>query len=525
MKRNLNFTSKALIAFLTFTSLLGACKKQDPVVPVIAKNKAKTEAIPPFLFDWESATYMPSLPANVVPMPWQGAVGGIDAGIVGDYKKADGWELVYNSFDNVTSPTINKPGGLYFALYNKYRGLLRFYLYIPPGTATATSQIVHGLSLFGSGNSQMLNFESGSVISAGTNTPGFAKTNNQQINLLGNWVGMDYEIAYDPNTEKTTYPAFGLQWNTKTLNITNLSLNGSQTGAIEGQITTPSNGDVLSILNNVTQAGLTFASASAVNKLAGTASAEGKTFLSGVGTAISNLLSGKIVGFFSGLAGGSSSNSQQVHLKMDTKISLQGTATNSIGISNPFFVLPGQSNSQTASGPNPNYNETMGVFNLLDSPEVVAQYYHRNSTYHYEHPARFKFSFRPENLPMDKLVFNPALLKIANIENKHEELLIINPLVEGGADFTPSFHIDGGTHELAGNDNVYVDPDNVPGRDREAIFYRNFSNHKKEAEPGQWQTAVRISFDIVPKDGSPKVKMVKTFNLRKTFVRMTDTNF
>ncbi|MBE5320555.1 hypothetical protein IM793_15415 [Pedobacter sp. MR2016-19] len=506
-----------------------SCKKEDSPSPEKTLSlKNKLSVIPPFIFDWEKTTYMPSNPANVIPMPWIGSVGGIDANIVGDYKKADGWELVYDTFDSNTSPSQIKPGGLYFALYNKYRGLLRFYLYIPPGTITASSQILHGLSLFGNSNSQMLNFESGGITNAGEAISGFAKTNNQQINLMGNWIAMDYEIAYDPNISNTTFPSFGIQWNTKTVNITNFNLNGTQTGSINGTITSPTSGDITSILNVATKAGLTFAGASGVQALLGKASTEAeKGFYNSISGAITNLLSGKMSGFFSALVGGSSSNTQQVRLNMDTKIELQGTATNSSGLSNSFLVLPGQSNSQVADGLIPQYNQTMGIVNLLNAPEILAQNYHVFSTFRGPHSAKWKFKFNDNNLPKNNLVFNPEILRIADIENIKEDLLVLNPTLGAftGAE-AAIFTVTGGTFETVGNDKVYVNPVEFPGKDRSYQYYRDFSYpDKKTADPRNWQLAVRISFDVIPKDGSKKVTIVKTFNLKKTDVSMPSLDF
>jgi hypothetical protein len=224
-------------------------------------GNGKDAPIPPFLFDWETATYMSTSPANVVPMPWQGAVGGINGNIVDDFHKSDGWELIYNTFNSSTSPYVNQgpAGGLYFTLYNKYRGIIRFYLYIPLGTATPTSSIAHGLSLFpqGSTSSPLLNFAASDIVDLSSNVSSVMKTNNQQINLLGNWIAVQYELAYDPNTKLTSYPSLALQWTAQAVNVTNISLAGTQTGTINGQITTPSSGfNLTNLFTNLVKGGL-----------------------------------------------------------------------------------------------------------------------------------------------------------------------------------------------------------------------------------------------------------------------------
>ncbi len=108
-----------LIVFVT-----GCTKKlQDDIT--LPDIETKNGPIPPYVFDWETTTYMPSQPAqpgvNPVPMPWNSGTTAIDPNIVSDYRKSEGWELVWNTF----GPTIllNDPGySYYFALYNRYRG-------------------------------------------------------------------------------------------------------------------------------------------------------------------------------------------------------------------------------------------------------------------------------------------------------------------------------------------------------------------------------------------------------------------
>lgn len=516
--------SKFLFVFLfLFSIYLTSCKK-DLGGPAIPTTGSKDDPIPPFVFNWETATYMPSNPANVVPMPWQGAVGGVDGDIVGDYKSADGWELVYNTFNYSASPYLNQtpPGGLYFALYNSFRGLLRFYLYVPSGTATPTANIAHGLSLYpqGSTNSSMLNFEGSDITDVAVNKSGIIKTNNQQINLMGNWIATQYEIAYDPNISNTSYPSLGLQWNTQAVNVTGITLNGTQTGTVKNALGTAQGGGFNpgSLFAGLTKAALQSYGQSAIqselNDLPPEPSVQ-RSFLTGISSALTSAVSGNVGGVITGLFnvvfGGNSSNAQSVNLVMNTQINLTGNLTNSVGLTNPFLVMPGQSNSQTANGPIPNYNSIMGVFNITAKPIVQTQ-----STVVATLPNTcgdpstsgnigsyaVRLSYTLDNNSY-QVVFNPAVTANATITNITSTLLIYD--VQPGFAYTGNNDVTNGTPETIGLVDAYRAP-----------TYFTFAPiglqcGYQEAINNLYKAAVRISFDVVPNNGAPQSTIVKTF--------------
>lgn len=103
------------------------------------KMTAVTKAIDPHDFDWEVVDWMPTPPGQAqIPMPWggQGSISsfyGLD--VLYDYKKFDGWRLVYSTFRDFGEKLIDP----YFVLYNIYRGTLRFYFYLTsPFIGTST---------------------------------------------------------------------------------------------------------------------------------------------------------------------------------------------------------------------------------------------------------------------------------------------------------------------------------------------------------------------------------------------------
>ena len=117
----------AILAAITIVSCTSDTVDTEPVIPVTPQ----TRAIPTPTFDWANAEWMP-VPAgqSAIPSPWNGAGSisytyGMD--ITNDRYPNAGWELLYNTFDaNASGPLVNP----YFVLYNKYRGILRIYLYL-----------------------------------------------------------------------------------------------------------------------------------------------------------------------------------------------------------------------------------------------------------------------------------------------------------------------------------------------------------------------------------------------------------
>lgn len=130
MKQIRTFISiKPMILFLVMSFTIISC--HDKVtIESLPDLTLSTRAISTPHFDWENVDYMPTPPGQTsIPSPWigQGSIAsniGID--ISNDRKASDGWELVYNTFDSKSQGNLINP---YFVLYNKYRGIMRIFLY------------------------------------------------------------------------------------------------------------------------------------------------------------------------------------------------------------------------------------------------------------------------------------------------------------------------------------------------------------------------------------------------------------
>ena len=88
-----------LIVFSVF--ILVGCKK---ALPTSVDLGAAENSIPAYPFDWDNPAinYMPTPSGTTILVPWaNGSVRGFSDDILYDFKKNDGWELVYNVF-NIT---------------------------------------------------------------------------------------------------------------------------------------------------------------------------------------------------------------------------------------------------------------------------------------------------------------------------------------------------------------------------------------------------------------------------------------
>jgi hypothetical protein len=476
------------LPFLTIILLLLSlgCKKDLAQLDSTTKTSSlKTTSTPPYIIDWETSDYMPSTPANAIPMPWSSGTTAINPDIVGDYKKADGWVLVYNTF-TPTTPLSNNPVPYIFALYNQYRGLLRFYIWQPP-TTVFSSYLSHGLNINSTGSiNSMLNFEVNDITDVTVNQSAFSKIDNQQISTNGGtWFALQYEIAYDPTIATTSFPNVNLGLTAKYVNISIINLSGTQTGTLEGTISTPASSFSLTgVLTTVAKSAIEAYGTSKLSSLLDTS----KTAIS-LKSAVQNALSGNVKGFLNAIIGGSSGgSSQKVKLTMNTQLQLAGTEVNTGLLLGIQLAFPGQSNSQTASVAVPVYDNVMGVFNLTSKPIIT-----RSSKVI---SGRTVFTVKVDQTSIHE-IFNPVVTSIADIVPVSTDVV----LVKANFNLKPAANeTTNASTETIGELTAYTASSaisvNKAGTDTD-IFTPN--------------AAVRITFDVVPKNGAPKTRIVKTF--------------
>lgn len=496
--KKLNLLYRESFILLLILVVLGSCKKEY-VEQTVSVKKAKTQD-DNYFFNWETVTSMPVSPNSTVqvPLPWQSQSGSyIDASLVSDYKNSDGWDLVYNTFNPTVLPYANTlpPGGLYFALYNRYRGLFRFYLYIPSGLFGSSSHIEHGLAVYSDNGttSRMLNFDGVDIVDPSLRTTAFTKTNNTGVAVGGGWYAMQYQIGYDPDFAATQYPHLGFTWNSRTTSISQIVISGTQQGTISGSITQKSSGFpwASTLINGI------LAAAEIYGTAGGFTGSEASNWTS----AASGGLAGSVTGLFSGIFGGNSNNTSEVDLTMNTTISLAGSITSSQPLVPNSLVVPGQTLGNTVGAPNPLQSYRLGLFNLNARPNVNVHTTVTTVSVPFDPGVPYNQFTNEYSVDASsfnsQIIFNPDVINNsptgASIQNLQTRVDLLNPFPGSGL-FNSN-----ASPQTIGSYTVYESLN---------LVTQYTVEHQ---QPNNTQVAIKVSFNVVPNSGGPSVFIVKTF--------------
>lgn len=487
------------IGLLIFIFFFTSCKK-DFNSSISANG---SDGIHPFPLNWETADYMPTPFGTTILVPWaNGSVKGFSPDIWYDYKSSDGWTLVYNVFN-----TTSLPANPWFALYNQYRGLLRIYVYVTDNGFVASDYLTSGLNLApNSIFSSMLNYIGQDVVDVTKNQTSISKIEPTQL-ATGTWYASQYEIAYDPNIATSTYQQLGLNWTLKWTSVSSISLGGTQQGTINGTISTPTPSfDISGLLTQgvLEATGLTIFSNNAggdkTNYTQNTLGLPGNIFKS-IQDGLQSGLSGVVKNIFNGIFGGSSSNTQEVNLTMNTKIQLTGNSTQSGAfIPDPGLGIgiPGISNSQSASGYIPGYNQPMGVFNLAAKPTVnvhtTKTQITKDGGIYYQYENLYTINAASLNYLWNSAVINSSSTGAA-ITNLTTEVVLLDPDLST----FPYQPLIGGQEETIGTHTA------ITGSQVGTTYI------VARVQPINTNVAIRIKFNVVPNNGAPPSTIVKTF--------------
>lgn len=230
-----------LICLFVLSVFINSCSGYE--FDNIDMTKTQTRAVPTPLFDWENLDWMPTPSMqSQIPSPWSGQgslVGTYGIDIINDRKACDGWELLYNTFDsNVTAPLVNP----YFVLYNKYRGIMRIYLYLTTSFVTTSSYIQDGITIVSNYKTSILNYLGHDIVDL-DKEPHKQYMQMQPAPIDGSlplaanrWYMMQYELAYDPNLANIPYNDIQFSWTLNYYNVQQISLGGKITGNLNGTI-------------------------------------------------------------------------------------------------------------------------------------------------------------------------------------------------------------------------------------------------------------------------------------------------
>ncbi|HEY4788606.1 MAG TPA: hypothetical protein VIH57_21295 [Bacteroidales bacterium] len=544
MKKKLK--SKLLRVLLTVSLgllLFTGCQKDLTNPSGKISVKGSSDFIVPTSFNWEGTdpnfNWMPQPPGkDPIPTVWTGA-SDIDPEILKDCKSMDGWVLVYSTF---TYDINNYSQNPYYILYNKYRGIMRVFLYVNSVSGIANSTYLQdGIDLKTTSYS-LLNFNGVDVADVSQNKSRFDKAEPKPVsgppfaNLK--WYMLQYEFAYDPNIVATTDahpPQFWFYVNS--VNIDSVRLGGTQQGTLNGTIgsSSSSSTNLFSNVANTLGKPLGTGALAAVgsnffenhydptlglgltgsNNNLGLSNSVFESIRNGVNSALSTAagnLPGAITNIFSAIIGGSSATPQTVSLNLSTTINLKGSISSSFSFpSSPIpNYIPGSLKDDGTGNYNvvgyvPLYNQPLGVFNLKNRPiikdvrwfdfyPIWDEYGEEDNEAFYGHD---QYTVDPTSI---NIIWNPAVTSVATISNIHTEVVLnednshwANIPVMGGGSGGSS----GGKEEKLGSTRVWTGTTLTSWLDCSFLVFPD--------------TYVRISFNVTPNNGAPMFTIIKTF--------------
>ncbi len=483
-------TFKSLLLATTLGLVYTSCKKID--IPAAAspsrvvEEEANLAGLTPYPFAWETANFMPTPPGISIGVPWgSGSNQTFSPDIALDFNSNEGWVLVYNTF-NTTALTSPK----YFMLYNKFRGLLRMYLYLDPNTPNPSTYITHTLSLasVAGATSSILNYAGTDVVDVSANRLSASEIQQYQIISTGSWYVFQYEMAYDQNISNLSYQNLNLNWSAGSTSITQVNLAGQINGTLNGTIGTPA--APVNILGQLGNGVLMFTGKAVLNNNPTLLPAK---IMTAAKDAIDKGLQGVVKNVFNGIFGGNSSNVEQVNLSLNAKMNITGTLQNSSGLLFNTFAIPGTANSQNAPLFSPGYTDRLGVFNISARPKVKVTSIKRTPPANWDGPASRYFDNTFAIVPSSfSFIYNPAVTSSATIQVLEQKVF----LPEYTADPINHFYAYNAQTEQVGESVYYFAGGIVDGT---------------KILPGAGLAAVRVVLKVTPNNGAPASTIVKTF--------------
>lgn len=454
------------------------------------------------------------------------------------YSQENGWRLVYSNLLEQSQP--NK----YFALYNKYSGILRVFFISKDYFSPVNSSAYMGMGI--SGTTSLLNFcyDYPLAMSERQSNPAtFFSAKNQVFSLSSGyvpnqWYGMEIECAYDSNSQDNNY----LHMLIGGVAIANITTSGTLYGSITGNVQTTysSNNSVsLSIsINNNSKASVSSGAsdaASAISNEIQVGTNQNGQFWSNIWNkvrqkvpsiaentiteAISSIFSlgssavVKALGNLAKSITGANSSVSKVDLGASLNLSSSSVATSYQNIGGVNSIpLPGSVHGNIL------FSEKLGVWNLSSRPVVYADMYATSYFYaqaqNQSRPVSCKVNFRYTLSPAS-LVVNPTVLQDYDIANLTQELVYDERMNSSLAHGTKPYGVIGSTllYESTQNYveytewyNDFIGPYNLP------TCYTNRYWHLG-LETATDNLYCRVSFDLVERNGNKVISFSKYFKV------------
>lgn len=403
-------------------------QKEDPILIEV------TEPIKGVYFNWEVATYVNN-DSKFPRLPWiSGASTGVRRTLSLDHKKEDGWELVHNSF--VLEKGNNEPRNKYLLFYNKFTGILRMWYWHED--ENAHSQLNYSIQSVA--ETSLFNFNGDFAYPMNSRRPAYSQyisgsgtTPSSQGISKDNWYMFEYEMAYDENVKNIPLEKSDLLIASKGIDISDIELNGSQSGTINGSIVINSksanlmnlgnfsinnNDKTTNTVNNETSSVVTNDASDWWSQIEETLSEQTAKSIGNAGGKLSgsflNLITNPVGNFLNSLVHQGLGQTGAVNLKMNTNISLSGTVTTAVPVATINLHIPTSQNNTLEYL----YGRPLGVFNIDKQPAVKYQqtYFDVNGP----HPRYFQY-FEIDRGSFD-FVINPAIINQVTIVTKKSEL-------------------------------------------------------------------------------------------------------
>ncbi|MDQ1772089.1 hypothetical protein GQR60_04485 [Labilibaculum sp. A4] len=510
-----NYIYYCFFSILFFASCSDEILIEDEVISNTETSSNHTKASPTIseYFDWENDTYI-WYGGTQLMLPWASTNAEIPLDIKPDFKKSDGWKLLYNSFMlNESDP--------FFALYNVYTGLIRVYIY-PTNQQYPNNTYTFGIGLAtNSCSTSALNFSWAKALPIETKKtnpylykPGWCSTMTSTPYGIQNnyWYYNEFEIAYDPNLSSLNRDNIELQLRMLITEKSFTESTGTIAGTIEGTFTMPQSGASGGILSSMASS-INFnslddfkinlpskevASKYLTDQVAKQANSTLKgllnTGLSKIGSAIktSNPILGLVT---SGIFSPKSYTPGSINLDFEAKTKTTGTITSSYaGPSKASLIYPGVAiGSSTIGGLMPHYNKLIGVWNIDKTPIIRYGY-----TY-YDAMEPMRHTEASLDLQSFNVLINP---EVTNTENATVRVVSKDLILYD----TGGLYEFGGTLINSSELNTYksqwigVKCGGSP---------RRTAGHINLPLKGKW--AVRVTIAIKPEGNSDEIILIKEF--------------
>ena len=312
----------------------------------------------------------------------------------------DGWELLVKDFGNASNGDASAVTNPFFALYNRYRSTIRtFFLVVDPLGGTSNGATV-SLNFYGaSGRNETSLLAHAQPIMNGLNAfnkGNLMRTPNRYSNEIDYWLYADFPVSYDPCTclfsSKISFTIELIQTTDADLNI---KLKGTSylkqiikkqpSGGVDAS---GESSPVLDLVNGVVASGTKAYKSyegfkTAADGLSGFLTATNPGDATKISSELSNLTNfakavpylGAALGIFDFFLGGGKSTASTGPSAFEANLTheISGNATGKLTLSVPrgdrIIWTPGSSTTGSTTAI-PTYNNVLGLFSLLEIPQV-----------------------------------------------------------------------------------------------------------------------------------------------------------